>query len=92
MFSYLHLIKWGFRSRGIDVLKDQLIYLKWDLSPALHLLLGKRGPFLLQGIPWSNPQLWIVATLMVWGALIPFFYFSILRFCARTRPRPARLQ
>ncbi len=65
IFSFFHGIKWQCSAQGIDILKNDRLYLDWEFSPIYHLLKGKRGPFLLQGIDISNGSLWLILLLLV---------------------------
>ena len=79
VFLYLHYLKWDFYSRGVDLFKDNWIYLNWDTTPLFGLLSGPRGPFLLQGVGVNNKTL--LSLLMVMVAIImgAWVYHSHLR-------------
>jgi hypothetical protein len=63
IFSYNHLIRFALRQRGIEILAGNRLYMEWGLSPLIHILSGKRGPFLLTGIPADNISLWAGITV-----------------------------
>jgi len=64
-------------ARIVNLFKDNLIYRDWRLSPLLHLQDWRRGPFLLQGIPFSNLQLWFVFVGLI-AAFLMAFHRSLL--------------
>ena len=59
--SFLHGVKDGGLRQGIDVFEGNLIYRRWEYSPLVGILDGRRGPWALQSVPWSNQALWLVA-------------------------------
>ena len=78
VFSFMHQAKWQARSDGINVFEDDLLYLKWDMSPLLHLLNGYRGPLLLNSIKLSNYALWC-AIMLVAGISLALVYVYTLK-------------
>ncbi len=69
IFSFLYSVKWSGMNRGVNVLKDDVIYLDWDVSPLLHILNGQRGPVLLSWIGLNNYTLWLLLVLIAGVAL-----------------------
>jgi len=73
-FSFLHFIRESFQKQDFNIFYNDEIFMSWSFSPAIYLLEGLRGPFLLRGIPLGNYALWalcaILATvpLCVWHA------------------------
>jgi len=65
IFSYYHIIKLNTIMKGVDILKDNRLYLDWQTTPLLNLLKGRRGPFILQGIALDNIDIWAVFTLVI---------------------------
>ena len=71
--SFLHSVKEAGLRQGIDVLREHVIYRRWEYSPLVALLDGRRGPWTLQSVPWSNHALWLVAASLyaaaagLWG-------------------------
>jgi hypothetical protein len=64
IFSFLHIMKKNAVHQGINVFKDNLLYLNWDLSPLRLLLKGKRGPLFLNFIEINNYALWLCLVLL----------------------------
>lgn len=58
LFSFCHIMKWEYARTGVNVFKDDFLYLSWATSPLLHLLDYRTGPFLLQNTSWSNVAIW----------------------------------
>jgi hypothetical protein len=69
VFSYLHQLKWAGYARGVDIIGDESLYRSFELSPLLHPFGGRRGPFLLQGIPGTNGALFAVLALAAGAGL-----------------------
>jgi hypothetical protein len=59
VFSFLHSEKWSAIRDGVNIFRDNLIYLSWDYSPLFNLLDGHRGPLLLNSIGFGNYTLWL---------------------------------
>lgn len=78
VFSFLHSVKWSGMSHGVNVFKDDFLYLSWDLSPLFNLLDGHRGPLLLNSIGFSNYSLWF-SIVSVAGLSLLLLYFYILK-------------
>ncbi len=55
--SFYYLVRNYFFSKGVSVLSGNDLYFQWSASPLLHLLKGRRGPWLLQDIALTNYQL-----------------------------------
>jgi hypothetical protein len=70
IFYYYHVLKWNYAQRGIDIFFNDRIYLDWQLSPLLHLLQGRKGPFLLQRMAIDNIILWGLAMAIAGGLFI----------------------
>lgn len=62
IFSYFHIAKIPWQNTSVDW--NKILYFEWKLSPLLHLLEGKRGPYLLQAVPLGNTALWTGGTLI----------------------------
>ncbi len=70
IFSYFQSIKIIASSRHIDIFTTKTIYSNWDTAPLFHLYaFNKRGPFLLQHVPLSNMQFWLLGSLLFVSAL-----------------------
>lgn len=59
--SFLHGVKLAGLRQGVDVLEGDLLYRRWSDSPLAGILDGRRGPWALQAVPWSNRTLWLAA-------------------------------
>lgn len=75
VYSFLHLIKWASRARGIDVVEGSVLYLDWSMSPLIYLLKGQRGPFLLRHISLSNYEIWFIGIAVL---LLLFLSFTFV--------------
>ena len=82
IFSFLHIIKWNEHNRGVDVFKDNLIYLSWDRSPLLFLLKGKRGPLFLNFIKTTNYTLCLNLIFLATLFLCLFYFFALKNISA----------
>ena len=71
--SFLHSVKEAGLRQGINVLEGLVIYRRWEYSPLVAILDGRRGPWTLQWVPWSNHALWLAAASLyavaagLWG-------------------------
>ena len=68
-FSFLHVIRLTCESEGVNVFLNDNLYMGWSYAPALYLLEGVRGPFLLQDIPIGNYALWASCAVLAAGAM-----------------------
>ena len=80
VFSFFHMARDLGAAKGFNVFHNDFIYFDWNFSPFLHILHGKRGPWILQEVAWSN------GTLMLLGMGIAAFcvlglYLLSVRFC-----------
>jgi hypothetical protein len=64
IFSYYHLVKYLYGSKGLDVFAGDYLYLNWHVSPLYRLMEYRRGPFFLQTIPLSNGSLWLLGGII----------------------------
>ncbi|MDZ7722091.1 MAG: hypothetical protein U5R06_04500 [candidate division KSB1 bacterium] len=59
VFSFLHFQKFKYSQMGINVFENNLLYFNLHLSPVLHILEGKTGPFLMQNTELTNLNIWL---------------------------------
>jgi hypothetical protein len=78
IFYFTHFIKMRGLERGFNVFQNDFIYVNWDVSPLFLLLNGKRGPFLLQGIPVNNYMLWCLL-VSVAGIVLCWLHWHSIR-------------
>jgi len=57
IFSFYHILNFEHLARGIFLLPDDSLYVRWDLSPLWKLLEYRRGPWLLQWLDVNNYML-----------------------------------
>ncbi|MCB0834923.1 MAG: hypothetical protein KDC45_15745 [Bacteroidetes bacterium] len=69
IFSFDHIVKWTYLSKGIDVFINNRFYLEWRFSPLTSLLEFERGPFLLSFVPLTNKVLWLILSAVTGGVL-----------------------
>ena len=74
IFSYFHSLKITSLNKHIDIFTKKTIYSSWDYAPLFHLHTLKRGPFLLQGVPCSTMQLWLLGSLLFVSVLLALAY------------------
>ena len=79
IFSYYHLQSFANIRKGVDVVMNQSIYLRWSLSPLGHLHQFRRGPFLLQSLGVSNLTLWLIASAILLGAIAAAILIAMRR-------------
>jgi len=70
IFTFLHNLKVQAERARIDVFAGDRLYLDRMWSPLFRLLDGRRGPFLLKGVGWSNSQLWLVLSVVLAAPVI----------------------
>ena len=69
-FAFLHVIRDTCVSRDdMSAFNNDGLYMNWDFSPALYLLEGVRGPFLLGFVPLGNYALWGLCSVLATLAL-----------------------
>jgi len=78
IFSFLQITKWSYAARGIDVFRNDALYLDWNKSPLLYLLDAKRGPFIMRFLPLYNITLfwWLVG---IAGVFLFLWYTSLMK-------------
>ncbi|MDY6905786.1 MAG: glycosyltransferase 87 family protein [Thermodesulfobacteriota bacterium] len=73
--SFYYILKARYLVRGINIITTNDIYFQWPASPLLHLLSGRRGPFLLQWVPLSNLQLFCLLAAVLAGLTAVFSFY-----------------
>ncbi|MBM4161014.1 MAG: hypothetical protein FJ217_07935 [Ignavibacteria bacterium] len=81
IFSYLQILKFAERWKGIDVFESDLLYLNWAYSPLLTLKDARVSPFLLR---YSGHS---VSELLLIGAVVLAALFLVLYLMIRKMPR-----
>ncbi len=76
IFTYYQAVKLKSAASSIDIFKNDRIYFDRDVSPLYHLLEGKRGPFLFQGVELSNAGLCLLLILLT-ALILTVFYFVL---------------
>ncbi len=79
--SFYYIWKHYFLARGISIIADSRFYLQGEVTPLLHLLEGKRGPFLFQHLPVSNYTLWAIGTVLAGVLMVTAWYYGLGRQC-----------
>lgn len=77
IFVFLHIVKWNYSRKGVDVFENNFLYLNWEISPLIHLLQGRRGPFSLSSFDVNNYVLWS-GMLLCTGVLLFLAYRRFL--------------
>lgn len=71
LFSYLQILKFTERWKGIDVFEGDLLYLDWSYSPIINLRGARIAPFLLRHTGLSMDE------LILRGAIVLFVLFLV---------------
>jgi len=80
IFSYFHMVKGSGTAKGFNVFRNDFIYFDWNFSPLFRLLHGKRGPWILQQVAWSNGTLLLLGMGIAAFCVLGLYLLSV-RFC-----------
>ncbi|MBL8148849.1 MAG: phospholipid carrier-dependent glycosyltransferase [Blastocatellia bacterium] len=70
IFFYYQMVKDNGVRVGVDLFKDDLIYIDKNLSPLFHLFEAPRAPYLLTFVPLSSEALLIIGALLWLAAVV----------------------
>lgn len=83
IFSFYHIMKWTYISKGVDIFINDRVYLDWKLSPLHQLLDFERGPFLLHSLTASNQAVWLSLSAVIPFALIRTMFYYLKKQTSR---------
>ncbi|MBI4720147.1 MAG: hypothetical protein HY770_02750 [Chitinivibrionia bacterium] len=68
IFSCYQTAKFKYASLGINIFKDNRLYLDWEFSPLANLVSGKLGPFWLHSSSAGVGTVWLIGSVLLAAA------------------------